>query len=225
MTPKEYVEAKQDKYYHVRNEAEYNWLMKKLEREGYKWQSYTKPTNHSYSEYYDVILIEKASKYLITWSTKSWFSKVHEGQQLIEVSELMKQDDKIIFTEDEKREFDHGKSLHTPLFNVMREINRTTLYPALRKRILGPDNFNELNKAQLEFARAWSNPDLIIVKKPERWAYELKPELMRILHPDNTYLSTTIGCVLNPVYHTAKEWQSVDNKLKVAFKRVYEVKK
>ncbi|MFT8878876.1 MAG: hypothetical protein ABF913_04850 [Oenococcus sp.] len=225
MTPKEYVEAKQDKYYHVKNEAEYNWLMKKLEKDGYKWFSGYEPKSLPYCQSFEVICIEEDHNFLITHVHFDWFKENRSGKTLIEVSTLMKQDDKIYMTDEEKAEFDYLREKAT-LFSALDTIHSAAAsFPKLWRRIFYFSSEQQSIK-QLEFSRAFANPDLIVVKKPDRWAYMLKKEFRELFMMNNyLYLGLGNSRSLDPEYHTQSEWQQVDNKIKVAFKRVYEVEK
>ena len=208
----------QDKYYHVQNEAEYNWLMKKLEREGYKWAVREKPTEFKPGSSFDAIKTYESSQRFV-WSLKRWFPEEH----FIEVSTLMKQDEKIYMTSEEKNEFNHLKD-RTTLYAALYALDRTNFH-RLWYRIFYP-NSKQQNIKQIEFARAWANPDLIVVKKPERWAYCLKPEFQKLYHVIiSKYLDESGNLHTYPTFLTKEQWQQVDNKIKVAFKRVYEEQK
>ncbi|MFT8916536.1 MAG: hypothetical protein ABF899_01575 [Oenococcus sp.] len=132
---------------------------------------------------------------------------------------------KIIFTEEEKEEFDELKESSWSLYHAMASIKMLLDYQKLQKRLFGKDGHGN-NQPQLEFARAWAHHDLIVVKDPEpRFAYELKPEIKKLFPTKYIYMGLDEYRWNKPKYHTAKEWQQVDNKIKVAFKRVYEMEK
>ncbi|OIL97852.1 hypothetical protein [Oenococcus oeni] len=99
-------------------------------------------------------------------------------------------------------------------------INKTD-FPKLYKRLF-KNAPTRNNLFQLEFARAWANPDLIEVKEP-RFAYELKPQFQDFFESSNEpFLGFDNPLNEHPEYHTAKEWQRVDDDIKNMYKKVEE---
>lgn len=77
---------------------------------------------------------------------------------------------KIKMTPEEKAEFDKLNKEWTTLYLAIGAINDEFLeYPLLHNRLFIRTTFAEENEAQLEFARAWADQDLIMVGPKEKY--------------------------------------------------------
>lgn len=80
-------------------------------------------------------------------------------------TEMLKE---INMTPEEKDEFDKLKKSFTSLsvaFEAIVEDEDELLYSNLYSKLFDNSNMGEDNTAQIEFARAWNNPSLIVVKE------------------------------------------------------------
>ena len=128
---------------------------------------------------------------------------------------------KIVFTKEEKREFDALKHFYTTLYEAFSSMNKIS-YPKLCERLFSVEPSIKDNLAQIEFARAWAHPDLIEVKEP-RFAYKLKPNFQAFFNsPDETFLGFDNPLNEYPEYHTDKEWKRIDDDIKNMYKKVEE---
>ncbi|WP_186786861.1 hypothetical protein, partial [Oenococcus oeni] len=161
-------------------QQEWDWLLELFglvneDPENYKWSNHGADT-----------VIETPAYQKNNWgfSSKIYYSSHANITNFIEVSDLMKEEkqDKIIFTKEEKEEFDGLKKKSISLYAMFININKTD-FPKLYKRLF-KNAPTRNNLFQLEFARAWANPDLIEVKEP-RFAYELKPQFQDFFESSN----------------------------------------
>ncbi|WP_032825762.1 hypothetical protein, partial [Oenococcus oeni] len=203
----------ESKYYHTKTQQEWDWLFKHFNLvnenpEEYKWSINGMNT-----------LVETPS-----YGTNNWaYYSVHLGiTDFIEVSDLMKEEkqDKIIFTKEEKKEFDELKKDWATISGALGDIYHGHDFYNLHHSIYSKQNTTKsINLKELEFARAWAHPDLIEVKEA-RFAYKLKPEFIKMFNVTRSYLGINGNCQTNPQYYTAKEWKKVNDDLKVIFDRV-----
>ncbi len=201
------------KYYKVRSQKEFDWLLKHF--------NLANDSSIVFSDFDDDDLIE----YPDNRNDDHWnFSDEETHSNFIEVSDLIeREENKIVFTSEEKEEFDQLKSAHYFLLNSLDDISDSRNgYSRLRKRIYKDNSLNEAESKEFEFARVWANPDLIEVKEEPKFAYKLKPKFKKMLNVENEYLSLKGIRVHSAEYHTAKEWQQVDNELKQIYDRVPE---
>lgn len=208
----------ENKYYHAKTQQEWDWL---LEHFGLVNED---PKNYKWSKHGLDSVVETPAYQKNNWafSSKIYYSLRLGITDFIEVSDLMKEEkqDKIIFTEEEKEEFDELKKEYTTLYSVLFMINEID-FPKLFESLFN-NSFSQNNLAQLEFARAWANPDLIEVKEP-RFAYELKPQFQDTFNiHSRVYLRLDGKNDINKRYYTQSEWQQVDDDLKVIFDKVEE---
>lgn len=207
------------KYYHTKTQQEWDWMFKhfNLVNEApyiYGWQAYKKDT---------VIRTPADATENWSYSDKEYYSSYLGITDFIEVSDLMKEEemkDKIIFTKEEKEEFYELKKYCSSMFAALSSM--TAAYcPKLCEKLFG-NAPTQNNSVQLEFARAWANPDLVEVKEP-RFAYRLKPKFQDIfsIH-SRVYLRLDGKNDINKRYYTQSEWRQVDDDLKVIFDKVEE---
>src|SRR5699024_2711408 len=74
------------KYYRVRTQNEWDWLMQKLEDEGCFWANGRKPTELDYSKQHDVVSV---GRFMAKEIRREEFKKRATDQPIIEVSDLM----------------------------------------------------------------------------------------------------------------------------------------
>ncbi|WP_439424846.1 hypothetical protein ACKP2L_05390 [Oenococcus alcoholitolerans] len=197
--------------YLVQNKEEYDYIAKRLDKQGYKWQGYSLLPNplNGFPTVIDTGVFKKRVIYDLDPSDYDF-----------KVSDLMKPNKDVIYmTPAEKAEFDELKNNYVTLLGALHE---GIWSGALYTRICRNKDYQESNQAQLEFARAWADPDLIVVKDEPRFAYKLKPKFNCVLDVVNKYLSIDEIRVSKPEFHTAEEWQAIDNELKQIFDRVAE---
>ncbi|ATE84859.1 hypothetical protein vBOeSunk162_31 [Oenococcus phage vB_OeS_unk162] len=206
------------KYYHAQTQQEWDWLFKHFNLVN------TKPEIQRWSNFGKRTVVVTPADTPNNWGYENTRIDIMLGiTDFIEVSDLMKEEemkDKIVFTKEEKEEFDELKKEYTTLYSVLFMINEID-FPKLFESLFN-NSFSQNNLAQLEFARAWANPDLIEVKEP-RFAYELKPQFQDTFNiHSRVYLRLDGKNDINKRYYTQSEWQQVDDDLKVIFDRVEE---
>lgn len=205
------------KRYFIQTKAEYDFIIGQLDKQGYEWGSgQDLPSSFSNTDF-------KYPFELTTYPN----SRVYAGApgDVIKVSDLMKPNKDVIYmTPAEKAEFDELKDDYATLGGVLQSGNNGIWNGALHNRIFrNNQDYQERNRAQLEFARAWADPSLIVVKDNEpRFAYKLKPKFQSMLYATSTYLSINGIRTSTAEFHTAKEWQAVDNEIKQIFDRAAE---
>ena len=206
----------ESKYYHTQTQQEWDWVFK-------HFNLFNRfPDECKWSDYADHTIIRVIPPNNWNYWSETVYLSIYDNINIIEVSDLMKEEkqDKIIFTEEEKEEFDELKKEYTTLYSVLFMINEID-FPKLFESLFN-NSFSQNNLAQLEFARAWANPDLIEVKEP-RFAYELKPQFQDTFNiHSRVYLRLDGKNDINKRYYTQSEWQQVDDDLKVIFDKVEE---
>ncbi|MFT8936611.1 MAG: hypothetical protein ABF470_00330 [Liquorilactobacillus sp.] len=93
-------------------------------------------------------------------------------QVLGKLEDFQPVEEKIKFTPEEKKEFDHLKGEKLTLYLALKKINQSD-YPFLFQRMWNVLPRVGKNKVQVEFAIAWEKPSRIVVIEPEKYEVEL----------------------------------------------------
>ncbi|KRL08011.1 hypothetical protein [Liquorilactobacillus hordei] len=111
-------------------------------------------------------------------------------------------EEKIKFTPEEKKEFDHLKSLGRTLFDALNRIRSTEIsrfFPYLDNKLFNKETgFSN----QFEFARAWENPELIELIEPR---HAVKVANMWLWKVENDYRLIEKFSLFNENCHFTKK--------------------